>query len=454
MSRTIIGGGKKTMVNKKYFFISLALILLMGLALTACGQAASTTSTVAPASTTATSAPAASTESTAASTASGETTTLVAASGPAQTLKIGLVNDLTGFLSTWMLLENKMVQLQAQVINDNGGITVQGQKYNIEMVTEDSASTTDGAAAATNKLVFDDKVKFVIGGLAFENAAIGPITEQNKVLHVIFDATPDPAVVGPKEPYTFVGTGSTVEHMVGMANALKKEFPAAKNVLIVTQDDGSQVVTVPFMVKTLTGLGLTAANSGKAVVFGMQMEDFTPVANQINSAKPDAVIFINAMQQAVTGVTKGLRALGNNAPVVCQAFPADINGFISAIGTSGATNVLTLSTLRDDPSSPAAFKALEAKVPAGQPISFNQSADLQFLLQAIQKADSLDVDAVKAAWESMGSTDGMLGKTTVAGTQTFGIAGHALSASVQYTKIMDGKVATVDNDWITYDPIP
>jgi len=238
-----------------------------------------------------------------------------------------------------------------------------------------------------------------------------------------------------------------------MANALKKEFPDAKNVLIAAQDDGSQVVTVPFMVKTLEGLGFTVANSGKAVIFGMQMEDFSPVANQINSAKPDAVIFINAMQQAVTRRHLRSEGVGEQRTGGMPGLPGRHQRLHLCDRTSGATNVLTLSTLRDDPNSSAAFKALEAKVAAGQPVSFNQAADLQFLLQAIQKPDSLDPDAVKAAWESMGSTDGVLGKTVVAGAQTFGIAGHALSASVQYTKIMDGKVATVANDWITYDPI-
>lgn len=440
------------MGSKKFFFIATAftLVFVLGLALAACGgdttttTAASTSPSITPTSATPTTAPASTDTSATPSTAGGE----------AQVLKIGAVNDLTGFLSTWMLLENKMLGFAADNINASGGITVGGQKYTIQIVAADSASSVEGAAAATNKLVFDEKVKFVIGGLAFENAAIGPITEQNKVIHVIFDATPDPTVVGPNNPYTFVGVGSTVEHEIAMANALKKEFPDVKNVLIAAQDDGSQVVTVPLMIKTLEGLGFTVASDKKAVIFGMQMEDFTPVANQINSIKPDAIIFINAMQQAVTGITKGLRALGNTAPVACQAFPADINGFISAIGTAGATNFITLSTVRDDPNSPAAFKALEAKVPAGQPISFNQAADLDYLLKAIVKAGSLDVDAVKAALETMEATDGILGMTVPAGEQTFGIKGHALSASVQYTKLMDGKVAAVQNDWITYDPIP
>lgn len=418
------------------------LLVVLLLILAGCGSETPGSSTSIPSSVSVTSKP-----------GTSQTTSSPSSSTAFESLKIGLANDLTGFLSTWMLAENRTVQLAAELINESGGITVGGKNYEVTLVTADTASSVEGAAAAANKLVYDEGVKFMLGGIAFENAAISQVTEPNKVLRIIFDATPDPSVVGPSKPYSFVSLGSTVEHLIALAHVMKKEFPAIKNVLLVTNDDGQQSVTVPFMVRILEDLGYAVANGKQAIVFPMQMEDFTPIANQINSLKADGVIFMNVMMQAATGITKALRALGNEAPIVGKQYPADIDGFISAIGSAGATNYVTLAQLRGDPNSPPAFKALEAKLAPGEPVAFNQAAALDYLLKAVQKADSLDVDSVKEAMESMQPTEGVYGLTTPCGEQTFGIR-HALSASIQYVKLMEGKVAPVENDWITYPPIP
>jgi ABC-type branched-subunit amino acid transport system substrate-binding protein len=374
---------------------------------------------------------------------------------PVKTLRIGLINDLSGFLSAYMILERDYTEIMAQMINDGGGITIQGEKYNIELIVEDSQTSVDGAMAATNKLVYDHQVKYIIGGIAFENKAITPICEQNKVFRIIFYATTDPTEVSSDTPYTFVGVCSAVEQDIAVATAARKEFPDVKNIVLTTADDGTQYYSVPVLLPTLDRLGFTVLNDGEPVLFPNEMQDFTPIADKINLLKPDGVIIINAHPAAVTGITKGLRALGNMAPVCCHAFPGDISTFIDIIGPAGSTNFLTLNWTRDDPDSPPLFKELESKCPPDKPIDFTQPADLHVLAQVIQKADSLDVDVVKATWESMESIEGLFGHTVFCGDQTFGLKHHTLAASVQYQKLMDGQVQVLPySDWISYDPIP
>jgi len=429
---------------KRHFLIPLMLVLVFGVILSACGEDTATTTSTAPASTSQ-------------STSPSETTAATAppsSEQPAQTLKIGVANSVTGFLSTWMLLEQKYLELYADFVNKSGGITVQGQKYNIELVLADTQSSVEGAASAANKLVYDEKVKFVIGGMVFENSAINPICEQNKVMHLMFNQVPDPGVFGPNTPYTFVGLGGIVENGAAMLTALRQEFPEVKTIVFGTNDDGSQDAVVGGLAVPLAKLGFTVLNDGKAVVYAPDMQDMTPVANQINSLKPDSVMTLLSPVPLVTNIAKGLRALGSMAPFVCQAFPADIGGFIDAIGTTGATNVLSLATLRDDPNSPPKWKEFEAVVPPDGPISFTMAADLDILLQVMQKADSLEPDAVKAAWESTESMEGLFGTTYFGGEKVHGLKGHALSAQVQYVKIMDGKVVPLTNNWLAYDPIP
>ena len=71
--------------------------------------------------------------------------------GQTKALRIGYVLELK-----WPVLRNgcqrgKILEVAAQMINERGGVTVQGQKYNIELVGEDGKSTLDGNTAAANK---------------------------------------------------------------------------------------------------------------------------------------------------------------------------------------------------------------------------------------------------------------------------------------------------------------
>ena len=75
--------------------------------------------------------------------------------------------------------------LAAEWINENGGITVNGKKYKIELLTEDNKNSAQGSAGAATKLVHRDGVKFIIGmNVPFQIEAVQSVTEKNKVLLV------------------------------------------------------------------------------------------------------------------------------------------------------------------------------------------------------------------------------------------------------------------------------
>ena len=83
---------------------------------------------------------------------------------PPQVLTIGEIETLTGHSSDNLKLAADGGKMAMEYINNRGGITVNGQKYMIEILLEDNKGNPDGAAAAANKLVYDKKVKFIAGG--------------------------------------------------------------------------------------------------------------------------------------------------------------------------------------------------------------------------------------------------------------------------------------------------
>jgi ABC-type branched-subunit amino acid transport system substrate-binding protein len=64
--------------------------------------------------------------------------------------------------------------------NEKGGITIKGEKYLFEAVTEDHKCTAEGSKTATEKLVNDHKVKFIERNDHLHQSGGGAVTEPAK----------------------------------------------------------------------------------------------------------------------------------------------------------------------------------------------------------------------------------------------------------------------------------
>jgi ABC-type branched-subunit amino acid transport system substrate-binding protein len=127
-----------------------------------------------------------------------------ALAGKAKVLKIGAVDSLTGWMAAGEQPTNDGAKLAAAWINDNGGITVNGVKYKIKLLSVDAKSSPQGMAAAVTKLVEKEGVKFIIGGVnPVMNTAASSITEPAGVLRLSNYTCATPEESGPQFPLTF-----------------------------------------------------------------------------------------------------------------------------------------------------------------------------------------------------------------------------------------------------------
>jgi branched-chain amino acid transport system substrate-binding protein len=369
-------------------------------------------------------------------------------------LKIGVVNDLTGFLAPFEINEQRNIEALAQLLNDKGGITIQGQKYTIQLATEDDQTTPEGALAAANKLVFDEKVKYAIGPVAFLGTATTPIFEQNGVLHILTYSTNMPAEISSTTPYAFTANSATAGLGTAMIKTLKKQYPDVKTIAIIEPDDGQSQYVLPLLKPTLDSLGMTVVNDGNAILVPNSMMDFTPIADKVNSLHPDSVMYLNGPLQAYGSVVKHLRLVGNNAPFIASTFQT-ADTLLSIIGPDAATDIITMPSFSpDDPQNPAILNELIARLPkiADIQTSIDWANGLYLITQMMQKADSIEVDKVIAAWESATSVDTLYGSCTLGGEQTYGLKNHVLINSWPAQAIQNGKVVKLG--WTETGPIP
>src|SRR3546814_4260618 len=91
---------------------------------------------------------------------------LLAGTGAAQaqeTLKRGAVLALSGPGAAWGQGMQYAAQFAADGVNAKGGLEVGGKKYKVEIIAYDDKYQANEAVTAVNRLIFEDKVQYVIG---------------------------------------------------------------------------------------------------------------------------------------------------------------------------------------------------------------------------------------------------------------------------------------------------
>ena len=372
---------------------------------------------------------------------------------PAKTFKIGYVLCANGWFRVMDGVEEKNLKIVEKMLNERGGITVQGQKYNIELVGEDGNSTLDGVTAAATKLVYDHKIKFVVGPQGFFTTASGPVFEQNKVIHVSGFNTCQPGELDASTPYGFLGFNGSVGATIATLKVIKKEYPKARKIAFVTADDGSIPYLMPRVKKLLPQFGF--AMSGDTIAFPNEMEDFSPIAAKVNALKDaDAVFVLNGSPVAVGLIAKNLRSLGNNTPIVHSGVPS-CQTIMDISGKEAANDIISMSITPHAKGNPPLLDEIYDRSKSTEPNPNFYALvpnSLWILTRVIQAANSFDPDVVKAKWETMDKVECLYGTCTFGGDATYGLKHHAVGHPQAYQKLVKGKV--VYGGWIDVGRIP
>jgi branched-chain amino acid transport system substrate-binding protein len=107
----------------------------------------------------------------------------VTAAQTQEVLKIGGVGPLSGGGTAWGLAAQRGIQLAIDDINAAGGFKAEGKTYKLELVMYDDQYTGAGGKAAAERLVNQDKVKYIIGPVGSPPAlALIGVTNPAKVL--------------------------------------------------------------------------------------------------------------------------------------------------------------------------------------------------------------------------------------------------------------------------------
>lgn len=326
---------------------------------------------------------------------------------PAQTpaepevLKIGMVTSLTGPISAAFKSLYDAVEPTEALYNNKGGITVGGQNYLIDIVTEDDQSSPAGAVSATNKII-EDGIKFMISSI-YPPAlmATTPVTNEAKVL-AFTPSQANPTAYTLEANYSY-NCYSNIYDIIPFYKYVKETNPDIRRIALLCPDDpGAAFIVENVIKKELPELGFEIVLDEK---YPNTTEDFYPILPKVLASKPDAIELAVGITPWVASITNVSRELGFTGPIYGSACIGDMNLAKVMIKPEYCYDVYSTSI---DPLSdklPVEVQDLRKLVEqSGQQFifdSFQPLAALSVALQGIIKAQSLDIEKVAAALENM-----------------------------------------------------
>ncbi|MGD0915171.1 MAG: ABC transporter substrate-binding protein [Thermodesulfobacteriota bacterium] len=356
----------------------------------------------------------------------------------AKTFKFGLISSMTGPMAPAFKSLIDAAKPAGDLMNKRGGITVQGQKYLIEVVTEDDQSSPPGAIAAVNKLI-QVGIKFIYAPQAtFCNIALAPVAEEAKILR-IKGLGVGKEEVGPSFRYSFYASAQLYNVPV-CYDYLKKNYPKVKKIAMIFPDDPGVMTIRDLTEKEIRKRGLEIVFQE---AFKIGSEDFYPILTKAMEKKPDAIDMVISIAPWSAGVINQSRELGFTGPIFATIH-ADTNILRSMLNPNYAYDIFHAAPDVLSPKMTPIMKDYRVLIEQQTKTPFNLDHGLVLeglypLLQGIEKAQSFDTDKVVATLENMKSIDTPYGRGRMGGQDLFGI-NHVIIRPFTLSRIMKDRI--------------
>lgn len=304
-------------------------------------------------------------------------------------------------------------QMWVKEINAAGGLMLKayGKRVPIEVVEYDDRSSSEEAVRATERLMTQDKVDFVLPPWGSANIlAVAPTYEKHKYPLIAVNSITDKApelVKRWKHTFFFLGTGAQyAEALVSYLEEAKKAGKIGDKIAMINVADG-------FGVELANAARKAAAKHGFTLVYDKSYpigtQDMTPILNEVKGKNADAFIafsyppdtFMITDQSKVLGLNPKVMFLGvgSQFPMYKQKFGAATEGIMGPGGVDFDSPAIKDYFARHKASSGQEPDRFASSV---------QFAALQVLQQAIEKVGKVDRAAVTQEIKT-GTFDTILG---------------------------------------------
>ncbi len=363
-----------------------------------------------------------------------------------KTLLIGTTLPLSGPAAGWGLGLSRMNDFFAEDVNAKGGLKIGDDVYKIKTIAYDNKGNPSEAAANATKLVAQDKIHYLIGGvIAATGMAELPVTQPAKV--VTTSLWWGKGILGPDKPYSFRQTVSQLEIAPAIYSWLAKNHPNIKKVAQINPNDTSGW-------DTAAAVRDAAKSNGMEIVaeelFERGTKDMYPFLTRILAKKPDLIDVAVSSPGDGAVIVKQLYELGYKGAKAwtCGTNPPQI---VDLCGKDAAEGLwFAYGQDLDGPKSTPETRALSKRYMEKfkerlAPHHLTSYAMLEIFTRAMVKAGTIDTDKVCKGVEEGHKFETSFGPFVLLGKQKYGIARQFVH-QMMLAQAKAGKV--VELEWL------
>ena len=318
-----------------------------------------------------------------------------------QEIAIGVVLPLTGrfsYASGSPLLQS--FELAGSEIN-----AAHPHRAKLRLIIEDDQSTIEGAVAAFNKLIHQDRVSVILGpATSTQTKEVFPIAQENQVVAI----SPTSAARGLSAIGDFVFRVALTTDIL-----IPKGIEATQTKLgyqrVATLYDGADLFSTDGDAAVQEVLAAKGIEVIATETFQGGDTDFSEQLTRIQSLNPD-VIFVSCLSPEKPGILTQGHELGISAPFIVRTLTgADVQA--AGAAAEGAMTFVGWGAAIDTPGNQAFVENYSTQFGAA-PSNFAARAYAAFyiLAAAIERAHSTDAAALRDALASIRDFDTILGK--------------------------------------------
>ena len=358
-----------------------------------------------------------------------------------QSIKIGFLAPLSGEVSSWGRPGLNGCQIWADRVNGDGGILLNGQRHQIEIVSHDCQYDPVRAVEGAKKLVHEDGIGLLmmLGGDTF--LPIQDFLRERKVL----TSTLLPSDLSPDTPYLIAPSEIHPIYNVTGVDWLAQNRPALKTVALCSQKDQ---LGLPSLATYRAAFEATNIEIIHEELYNPDNPDAPSMVSKMMEKNPDIMCWCTAYEPVVHALTK-------------EAFKQEFEGQLLSCTLDGYENLVELTSEDfmedfifqfpdfDDPKlntetvqfdRPNEFyREYNERFPGSwSAVSWEYVAILDLWKYAIEKAGSIEPLSVLAAMKEGGQAVHAFGNAEWWGNELFGID-NALVGDWPVVKIVDGK---------------
>jgi branched-chain amino acid transport system substrate-binding protein len=228
----------------------------------------------------------------------------------AQTVKIGVIQPITGPIAYGGQAAANGHKMAVKDINAAGGVEVNGKKYKIELVIEDSKGVPKESMAAANKLISRDRVPLIMGDFTSSSTFASAEVCEREGIPIISPLSSSPKLTSSGLKYFFRGRVTTANNVAAAAKFFADLGHKRIAMLAINDDWGRGDTTLfPPEWKKL-GVEVVAAE-----YFDQGQSDFYPVLTKLANTKPSA-IFVTASTEPAAMIFKQAREVAANVALL------------------------------------------------------------------------------------------------------------------------------------------